>query len=61
MDDTKPRTPWRMASYSMYSVKELVRMVDNLPDATSLEKELANRLDNEIKATRKDGVEDDWK
>lgn len=61
MDDTIPRTPWRMTSYSMYSVKELVRMVDNLPDATSLEKELANRLDEVIKATRKDGVEDDWK
>lgn len=57
MDDTIPRTPWRMTSYSMYSVKELVRMVDNLPDATSLEKELANRLD----AVIKDNNEDDWK
>lgn len=57
MDDTTPRTPWRMTSYSMYTVKELVRMVDNLPDATSLEKELANRLD----AVTKDNNEDDWK
>lgn len=57
MDDTTLRTPWRMTSYSMYSVKELVRMVDNLPDATSLEKELANRLD----AVIKDNNEDDWK
>lgn len=57
MDDTTPRTPWRMTSYSMYTVKELVRMVDNLPDATSLEKELANRLD----AVIKDNNEDDWK
>ena len=46
-----------MASYSMYSVKERVRMVDNLPDATSLEKELANRLDEVIKFNK----EDDWK
>lgn len=57
MDDTKTRTPWRMTSYSMYTVKELVRMVDNLPDATSLEKELANRLDEVIKSR----MEDDWK
>lgn len=57
MDDTKPRTPWRLASYTMYTVKELVRMVDNLPDATSLEKELANRLDEAIKLNK----EDDWK
>lgn len=31
--------------YTSYSTPELVRLVDNKPDATPLERELANRID----------------
>jgi len=30
-----------------YTNKELIQIVDNKPDATELERELANRLDSE--------------
>ena len=34
-----------------YSDKELVRIVDNKPDATPLERELANRIDAALQMT----------
>jgi capsule polysaccharide export protein KpsC/LpsZ len=34
-----------------YSDKELVRIVDNTPNATSLERELANRIDAALQVT----------
>jgi hypothetical protein len=34
-----------------YSDKELVRIVDNKPDASPLERELANRIDATLQVT----------